>query len=85
MTVKDLIKKLEQQDHEAEVTLMMQPHYPMEYRLGGVCSGADVLEEPSCEEEAAEWQKAVDTAAKKVYLTEGSHVGYGIRRVWEVT
>jgi len=78
MTVSELMARLEDLNPDAEVRLMIQRHYPMESRVYGICDGQELKgEEDDDDEPDDEESEAV------VYIMEGTHIGYGLKRAWE--
>ena len=73
MTVKQLIDLLVDMNPEAEVTMMSQPSWPMEYSLRGVA-----------ERQAFDRKKPQDekAAPNDVVLIEGQWLRYGSRDAW---
>lgn len=72
MTVKDLIRQLEDFDPYAEVRLAFQPSWPFEHSIGNVVS-VDLTDEDALEDDPF-----VDhnTGERIVYIGEGSQIGY---------
>lgn len=78
MKVKELIELLAACDAEAEVSMMVQPHYPHEHRVSGVA-----LREDCCGDEGeTERSRESGTAPHDVLLVEGSWIRYGNRAAW---
>jgi len=81
MKVRELIELLERKNPDAEVTMMTQPNWPMEYALAGVAVRSDLLDEavdPVKQERFADC-----TAASDVVLVEGTWLRYGRQTAWE--
>jgi hypothetical protein len=79
MKVRDLMKLLEEQDPDAEVSMVTQPNWPMEYAVAGVAARSDLFDadvEPGTE------QYADGTCASDVVLVEGRWLRYGPRTAW---
>lgn len=80
MKVRDLMKLLEKQNPDAEVCMVTQPNWPMEYTVAGVAVRSDLFDadvEPGTE-------KYPDgTGASDVILVEGSWRRYGSKTAWE--
>jgi hypothetical protein len=43
MTVRDLVRLLEDFDPDAEVRLAVQPSWPLRHNVAGVCAGGDLV------------------------------------------
>jgi hypothetical protein len=72
-----LIELLEEQDPDAEVCMVTQPGWPMEYSLAGVAARADLLDD---DVDPAEQERYRDgTAANDVVLVEGKWLRYARR------
>ena len=72
MTVAELIERLQEQPADAEIRLMTQPRYPMQYGIEGVVSTEDYNQD---EEDFS--------AETIVYICEGNEKGYGSRQAFE--
>jgi hypothetical protein len=84
MTVNELIERLEEYRDElgdVEVRLMTQSHYPFENAIAGLASGKEINEAGN--EENPEDDGDVD-ADDVVYIVEGTQLGYGTKRAWNV-
>jgi len=84
MTIDELIERLECYRDEiggdAEVRLMTQQHWPFENTLYGLASGAEINgadEDDECDDEDVE-------ADAVLYIVEGTQLGYGSKRAWDV-
>ncbi len=78
MTVSELIQRLEDFNPDAEVRMMIQRHYPLQSELYGVCPEQSLQRGDSEEEDDDD-----DPQEEKiVYLVEGSHIAYGVKRAW---
>lgn len=79
MTIAELIEILQECQTElgdnAEVRLMTQYNWPFENSLLGVALSTELREEDDDEESDEE---------PVLYLVEGSQLGYGTKRAWEV-
>jgi len=81
MKVRELMKLLERQNPDAEVCMVTQPSWPVEYSLAGVVVRADLCDEdvdPTKQERYAD-----GTAANDVVLVEGTWLRYGHRTSWK--
>jgi hypothetical protein len=83
MKVSELIELLEEQDPDAEVIILMQRNYPMEYRLYGVATRGEALDADH-EEEDGEPEVREDGARNDVFLLEGEWLQYGTDSAWNV-
>ncbi len=81
MTLNELIERLEEYRDEmggdAEVRLMTQQNWPFENAITGLVSGAEINDTDDEDDED------VDTDAV-VYIVEGTQLGYGSKRAWEL-
>ncbi len=79
MNLRQLIEQLEDYRDmiggDAEVRLMTQHNWPMEYTIHGVTSGIDI--------NTLDDDKGDVDDDGVVYIVEGSQVGYGTKRAWE--
>lgn len=73
MTVKDLIRQLEDFDPYAEVRLAIQPSWPFEHSIGNVVS-VDLTDEDADDDE--EVPDYANTGERIVYIGEGRQLGY---------
>jgi hypothetical protein len=80
MKVRDLMKLLEEQDPDAEVSMVTQPNWPMEYAVGGVAVRSDMFD---ADVEPATERYADGMSASDVVLVEGRWLRYGHRTAWE--
>ena len=87
MKVHELIEILQDMDPEATVWLMVQPNYPFEHRLGGVCQRSDWAEE---DPEAEPWTDRDRWGASEsqlpgndVFILDGGQARYGAAAAWE--
>jgi hypothetical protein len=76
MKVRDLIDRLSDYSEDAEVRLLHQPHYPLEYSLRGVVGESEIR--------AHEGEDLGDDP-EVVFLLEGRQLGYGRKIAWEVS
>ena len=85
MTIDDLIERLEQYREEmggsTEVRLMTQQNWPFENTVAGICSGEEINgafdgQDPDDDGDVDE--------ENVVYLVEGTQIGYGTKRAWDV-
>jgi len=81
MTIDDLIERLEGYRDEiggdAEVRLMTQQNWPFENTIHGLASGAEINDSDEDDDGDVE-------ADAVLYLVEGSQLGYGTKRAWDV-
>ena len=81
MTIDELIERLEGYRDEiggdAEVRLMTQQSWPFENTIYGLASGAEI----NASDEDDDGNVEADAV---LYLVEGSQLGYGTRRAWDV-
>lgn len=84
MTVDELIEYLEGYRDEiggdAEVRLMTQQNWPFENTIHGLASGAEINNADDDED----FQDQDVEADAVLYIVEGSQLGYGSKRAWEV-
>ena len=83
MTVSELIEILEEFDPEAEVLLSVQPAWPFEHTLAGVCQRSDLVEEEE-NEDSSRGAGGEELPANDVFLVEGTQLRYGSKRAWDV-
>jgi hypothetical protein len=83
MTLNELIERLEEyrdlHGEDCEVRLMTQQNWPFENKITGLASGAEINE--SDDEDYDD--EDVDEDAV-VYIVEGTQLGYGSKRAWEI-
>lgn len=89
MTIDELIEHLEvyreQIGGDAEVRLMTQQSWPFEYSLQGVCSGEEINDLHDDDSTADDEDDVEDVTDDNIfYLVEGTQLGYGSRRAWDV-
>jgi hypothetical protein len=80
MKVRDLMELLEAQDPDAEVCMVTQPSWPIEYAVAGVAVRSDLFDvdvEPGTE------RYEDGTSANDVVLVEGRWLRYGQRTAWK--
>jgi hypothetical protein len=81
VTVDQLIEALEEYRDmlggDAEVRLMTQHNWPLEYKIHGITSGMDINEQDDDQGDVED--------DGVVYIVEGSQIGYGTKRAWEVS
>jgi len=81
MTIDELIERLEGYRDEiggdAEVRLMTQQNWPFENTIHGLASGAEINDSDEDDDGDVE-------ADAVLYLVEGSQLGYGTKRAWDV-
>ncbi len=81
MTLNELIERLEEyrdlHGEDCEVRLMTQQNWPFENAIIGLVSGAEINDTDDEDDED------VDTDAV-VYIVEGTQLGYGSKRAWEL-
>jgi hypothetical protein len=73
MTVKQLIRQLEDFNPDSEVRLAIQPSWPFEHFIGNVVSVELTDEDADEDEEVPDY---TNTAEEIVYIGEGSQIGY---------
>ena len=87
MKVSELIEILEDMDPEAEVFLGVQPGYPFEHRIGGVCQRGDWVEEDETDEPWTgrdRWGASDGQFPRNdVLLLDGGQVRYGSKAAWD--
>ena len=85
MTVDELIERLEEYRElmggDTEVRLMTQQNWPFENSICGIVSGKEITD--AADEDNPSDDDDVDDDAI-VYIVEGSQLGYGTKRAWEV-
>ena len=87
MTVSELIEILEEFDPDAEVLLSVQPAWPFEHTLAGVCQRSDLVADDDGEAEDEDCPRGgggEDLPANDVFLVEGTQLRYGSKRAWDV-
>jgi hypothetical protein len=81
MTLNELIERLEEyralHGEDCEARLMTQQNWPFENAITGLVSGAEINDTDDEDDED------VDTDAV-VYIVEGTQLGYGSKRAWEI-
>lgn len=81
MTLDEIIERLEEYRDElggeVEVRLMTQQNWPFENAVHGVVSGVELNGEEDGEDQDVPDENVV-------YIVEGSQLGYGSKRAWEV-
>ena len=81
MTLNDLIERLEEYrdllGEDCEVRLMTQQNWPFENTITGLASGAEINGADDDDDEDVE-------ADAVVYIVEGTQLGYGSKRAWEI-
>ena len=89
MQVSELIEILEGLDPNAAVWIAVQPEYPFEVTLAGVCERRDFAD---CDDDAAEhapagsdrWSASEsELPANDVLVLAGSQVRYGNKLAWD--
>jgi len=73
MTVKQLIRQLEDFNPDSEVRLAIQPSWPFEHSIGNVVSVSLTDEDADDDEEVPDY---ANTGEEIVYIGEGYQVGY---------
>jgi hypothetical protein len=73
MTVKQLIRQLEDFNPDSEVRLAIQPSWPFEHSIGNVVSVGLTDEDADEDEEVPDY---ANTGEEIVYIGEGYQVGY---------
>lgn len=81
MTVDQLIEALEEyrdmMGGNTEVRLMTQYNWPLEYKIHGITTGMDINAQDDDQGDVED--------DGVVYIVEGSQIGYGTKRAWEVS
>ena len=89
MTIDQLIERLEEYRDllggDTEVRLMTQQHWPMEYRITGICSGEEINDCDDEFEDDDDLQDGDVVDDKLIYIVEGQQLGYGTKRAWDIT
>lgn len=86
LTVKDLIAALENEDPNAPVYIMHQQNWPFELEIGGICNGADLVDEESDNDDSADTDyrgSELPPRSDCVYLVETGQTRYGDRNAWD--
>lgn len=82
MTINELIERFEDYRDEiggdAEVRLMTQQNWPFENTITGLVSGQEIND---ADEDGTD-EDVEDDAV--VYIVEGTQLGYGSKRAWEI-
>lgn len=73
MTVRDLIRQLEDFEPDTEVRLAFQPRWPFEHSIGSVVSVDLTDEDADYDEEVSDYE---NTGEQIVYIGEGRQIGY---------
>ena len=81
MKVRELMKFLEMQDPEAEVCMVTQPNWPLEYSLAGAAVRHDLLDEDVDPTKPVRY--ADGAASNDVVLVEGKWLRYGLKTAWK--
>ena len=85
MTLNELIERLEECRDEfngdVEVRLMTQANWPFENTIHGVTTGKAINDEDGEEDPDDDGDVDDDDV---VYIVEGSQLGYGTKRAWNV-
>lgn len=91
MTIQELIDELEDMrdafGEDAEVRLMMQPNWPLEYSIGGINDSEAIKEarkydDEEYDEDEDEGPDPDDDSEPIVYLLEGRQLCYGDKYAW---
>ena len=88
MQLSELIETLQEYQElhggDCEVRLMMQPSWPFEYSVAGVCSSEEIADEGEDEAEQDGYYASEDEADPTIYLVERSQECYGTKVAWDV-
>lgn len=80
-SLRDLIDMLEEaaveMGDDAEVRLMTQHNWPFENSIFGLASGRDINASEDGEDDDVDSENVL-------YIVEGTQLGYGSKRAWEV-
>jgi hypothetical protein len=79
MKVRELMRLLAVQDPEAEISLVNQPHYPMEHRISGVVARGDLIDGIG-----VAWRQDEGVAPADVLIVEGAWQRYGVQSAWSI-
>ena len=82
MTVKELIKILEDLDPDARVFVVSQENWPFENDLWGVAVREDMHERDDDDGDHTARNYERGTAANDVFLVEGQQLRYGSKSAW---
>lgn len=82
MKVKQLIALLENVNQEANVVLVCQPNWPLEYSLSSVITRDDILENDESDE-GEETELSRGMSLDDVLLVEGSQLRYGSKKCFD--
>jgi hypothetical protein len=84
MTVEELIARLEDirddLGRDTEVRLMTQQNWPFENRIEGLCSSREIAEAYDEDEEDEDY----GDEPVVLFIVEGTQLGYGTKKAWEV-
>ena len=88
MKVHELIEILQEMDPEADVFLAVQPGYPFEHSVAGVCQRGDWLDDADDTAQpwadGDRWGASDDQLPKNdVLLIDGGQVRYGAKAAWD--
>lgn len=79
MTVKELIRQLQEQDPQAEVLFMAQPRWPFEYSIR-----RELVTRKELRDEGEDGDlESPETSPTDVFLVEGSQLRYGSKKAWD--
>jgi hypothetical protein len=89
MTIDELLEYVEHYRDEiggdAEVRLMTQQNWPMEYTICGLASQDEMDEQIEDDGEEEEVPEETEGDAEPVlFIVEGRQLGYGSKRAWDV-
>ena len=82
MTISELIERLTEYSDiyggDTEVCSMQQPSWPLEYAIGGLVSSEEMYANDDDDDDDED-----DDSAVKVFILEGTQLGYGYSRAWD--
>lgn len=85
MSVNGLIERLEEYRDlvggDAEVRLVTQSNWPLEYSILGVCSDSDVV--AASDDPDIKFFSSYRESESVVYIVEGGQLGYGKKGAWD--
>jgi hypothetical protein len=88
MTIDELIARLndfrDELGGDAQVRLMTQAHWPLEYTILGLASHSEIddYDDPLRGDEDDDDEAADDS--RSIYIVEGQQLGYGSTSAWHV-
>jgi len=79
MNVKELMDILQKQDPNAQVKLISQPNWPLEYDIKGIVTRDDLNDEDNHIR-----SRRPQNTPSDVLIVEGEQIGYGSKAAWIV-